>query len=165
MANTLIPDDAAPFTAPQWRDLQRRLMVLEQNQRDMLFLLRSLRYALHGERQKLSAETKRIHRAVIRMEPFSGLCPCCLETEVVDAAGQLIPPAEYDHFWGLAYSAPVHSWLICQPCHLALTNDRHLTWYRCLVARFRHYQAAVRAYTSAFSPRTPARMYTHPRTP
>jgi hypothetical protein len=88
-----------------------------------------------------------------------------METKVVDAAGRLIPPAEYDHFWGLAYSAPVHSWLICQPCHRVLTNDRHLTWYRSLVTRFRHYQAAVLAYTSAFGPRTPARMYIRPGKP
>jgi hypothetical protein len=46
-----------------------------------------------------------------------------------------------------------------------LTNDRHLTWYRSLVTRFRHYQAAVLAYTSAFGPRTPARMYIRPGKP
>jgi hypothetical protein len=165
MNNTLIPDDDAPSRSPDWQDLLRRLTVLEQNQRDMLFLLRSMRHSFHSERQTLSAETKRIHRAVIRMEPFSGSCPCCLETRVVDEAGRLIPPAEYDHFWGVAYSAPVHSWLICQACHRALTNDRHLTWYHRLITRFRRYQAAVQAYTSSFSHRTPARVYMPPRRP
>jgi hypothetical protein len=163
MNNTLIPDDDAPFTAPEWRDILRRLAVLEQNQRDMLFLLRSLRYALHGERQKLSARTKRIHCEVIRTEPYNGFCPCCMETKVVDAAGRLIPPAEYDHFWGLAYSAPVHSWLICRACHRALTNDQHLLWYHRLLTRFRPYQAAAEAYTKAFGQRTPVRIYSRRR--
>ena len=78
---------------------------------------------------------------------------------VVSADGTLIPPAEFDHFWGHAYSAPVHSWLICRPCHQELNNDQHLTWYYRLRARFRRYQAAAEAYTTAFGRRTPARMH------
>ena len=71
----------------------------------------------------------------------------------------MIPPVEFDHFWGPVYSAPVHSWLICRPCHLDLSNDRHLTWYNRLTMRFRRYQAAAEAYAAAFSRRTPARIY------
>src|SRR3954468_23090083 len=42
------------------QDLLRRFSVLEQNQRDMLFLLRSMRVALFNARVKLSPETRRI---------------------------------------------------------------------------------------------------------
>lgn len=136
-----------------------RLRVLEQNQRDMLFLLRTLRHALRVERLAISAQTRRLHREVIRLPPFNGLCPCCLHTEVVAADGSVIPPAEYDHFWGPTFSAPVHSWLICLPCHRELTTDGHLVWYRRLVSRFRQYQAAVEAHARAFGPRTPAKLY------
>jgi hypothetical protein len=140
------------------REVLRRLTNVEMNQRDILFLLRSLRHALQNNRVELSEETKRIHREVIRTEPYGGLCPCCLQTEVVAEDGSVIPPAEFDHFWGAVYSAPVHSWLICQPCHQELTNDRHLVWYYRL-SRFRRYQAAAEAYTRAFGHRTPARLY------
>jgi hypothetical protein len=153
------PDDDTPFENPDLRDLIRRFTTIEQNQRDMLFLLRSPRHALHNVRVELSPETRRIHREVIRMEPFIGLCPCCLETKVVSEDGALIQPVEFDHFWGRVYSAPVHSWLICRPCHQDLTNDPHLTWYSRLSTRFRRYQAAAEAYTAAFGHRTPARMH------
>jgi hypothetical protein len=159
------PDGATPFESTDMQDLLRRFTILEQNQRDMLFLLRSLRHALHNGRVELSPETRRIHREIIRMEPFNGVCPCCLETKVLSEDGAFISPVEFDHFWGPAYSAPVHSWLICRPCHQDLTNDRHLTWYARLTTRFRLYQAATEAYTAAFSSRTPARMHTSKRKP
>jgi hypothetical protein len=153
-----LPDDGTLGPNDLHRLLER-LSVLEQNQRDILFLLRSLRHALHNTRVELSPETRRIHREVVRMEPFNGRCPCCLDTRVVSEDGALIPPVEFDHFWGPVYSAPVHSWLICRPCHQDLTNDGHLTWYRLLTSRFRQYQAAVEAYSKAFGRRTPARLY------
>jgi len=157
MNTTDPPDGDTPFERADRQDLLRRFSVLEQNQRDMLFLLRSLRGALFNARVELSLETRRIHREVIRMEPFNGRCPCCLQTKIVSDDGTLIPPVEFDHFWGPVYSAPVHSWLICQRCHQDLTNDRHFTWYNRLTARFRRYQAATHAYTGAFGRRTPAR--------
>jgi hypothetical protein len=153
------PDGDTPSMNPDMADLLRRFTILEHNQRDMLFLLRSLRQALHNPRVELSPETRRIHREVIRLPPFNGLCPCCLQTQVVTADGELIPPVEFDHFWGPVYSAPVHSWLICRPCHQELSNDPHLVWYHRLWTRFRRYQAAAAAYTAAFGHRTPARMY------
>jgi hypothetical protein len=149
----------APSGGTDMQDLLRRLTILEQNQRDILFFLRSLRLALHNVRVELSPETRRIHREIIRIEPFNGRCPCCLQIKVVSDNGALIPPAEFDHFLGVVFSAPVHSWLICRPCHVALTNDRHLTWYDRLTTRFRRYQAAAEAYTVAFGNRTPARIY------
>jgi hypothetical protein len=158
MTDTFFPDDDTAFGHPERHALLHRLSVLEQNQRDILFLLRSLRHALYHGRVRFSPETRRIHREVIRLAPFNGLCPCCLETRVVDATGAVIAPAEHDHFFGASYNAPVHSWLICRPCHLALSNDRHLVWYHRLTTRFRRYQAAAQAYTAAFGHRTPARM-------
>jgi hypothetical protein len=56
---------------------------------------------LHNIRVELSPQTRRIHRAVIRLAPFNGHCPCCLKTKVVSDDGALIPPVEFDHFWGL----------------------------------------------------------------
>lgn len=165
MNTPLPPDELTPLAPIDMNELLRRLALLERNQRDILFLLRLLRHALRTHRVELSPETKRIHRAVIRMEPFNGLCPCCLETKVVAEDGRLIPPAEFDHFFGPVYSAPVHTWLICQPCHRALTNDRHLAWYDRLITRFRPYQAAVAAYARLFGRRTPARMHSGNRTP
>ncbi len=148
------------------QNLLRRLAAVEQNQiraehdrRDILFLLRTLHRALHNVRVELSPETKRIHRAVIRMPPFNGRCPACLETPVVSDRGVLLPPAEYDHFLGPVYNAPVHTWLVCRPCHRALSNDHHLVWYHRLTTRFRAYQAAAADYTAAFGHRTPARLY------
>ena len=157
--NDRCPFDDLPPDASQWPVLLRRLTVIEHNQRDILFLLRSLRPALHAVDTELSPHTRRIHRDVIRMAPFNGLCPCCLETPVVTSDGTLIPPVAFDHFFGPVYSAPVHSWLICQPCYRALNNDQHLTWHHRLITRFRRYQAAVAAYAGAFGRRTPARMY------
>ena len=165
MNTSFPPDGDAPVDSTDLRDLLRRFITLEQNQRDMLFLLRSLRPALHNVRVELSPETRRIHREVVRMPPFNGRCPCCLDTQVVAADGTLIPPVEFDHFWGPVYSAPVHSWLICRPCHLALTHDRHFTWYHRLTTAFRRYQAAAAAHTVAFGHRTPARMYRGKRRP
>jgi hypothetical protein len=152
-------DGDVPSEDTSMQDLLRRFATLEHNQRDILFLLRSLRTSLHNVRIEVSPETRRIHCEVIRMEPFNGLCPCCLETKIISEEGTLIPPSEFDHFWGPVYSAPVHSWLICRPCHQALTNDGHLTWYRRLTTRFRRYQAAAEAYTIAFGNRTPAKIY------
>ena len=163
MNTTFPPDGDAPFDSTNVQDLLRRFTILEQNQRDMLFLLRSLRHALHNTRVELSHETRRIHCEVIRMEPFNGLCPCCLETKIVSEDGTLIPPVEFDHFWGPVYSAPVHSWLICRPCHQDLNNDPHLVWYHRLSTRFRRYQAAAEAYTVAFGNRTPAKMHSRNR--
>ncbi len=158
--NTRFPlDGETPSESPDRSELLHRLTVIEQNQRDMLYLLRSLRTALHNVRVELSPETRRIHREVIRLEPYNGLCPCCLQTKVVSDEGGLIPPVEFDHFWGAVYSAPVHSWLICRACHQELHNDPHLTWYNRLRTRFRRYQAAAEAYTVAFGHRTPARMH------
>lgn len=160
LTNSLLAGGDPPSGTIDPRDLLHRLISLQQGQRDILFLLRSLRQALHNARVEVSPETRRIHRAVVRLSPFDGRCPCCLETKVVDDNGALMPRVEFDHFWGPVYNAPVHSWLICRPCHQDLTNDPHLTWYHCLTTRFRRYQAAVEAYTEAFSRRTPARMYT-----
>jgi hypothetical protein len=138
LMNTEIPPDGdAPPEGTDMQDLLRRLIIIEHNQRDILFFLRSLRLALHNVRVELSPETRRIHREIIRMAPFNGRCPCCLRTKVVSDQGALIPPVEFDHFFGSVYNAPVHSWLICQPCHQGLNNDRHLTWYRRLTTRFR----------------------------
>jgi hypothetical protein len=72
------------------QDLLRRFTIMEHNQRDILFLLRSLRLALHNVRVELSPETRRIHREIIRMEPFNGRCPCCLQTKVVSDQGALV---------------------------------------------------------------------------
>jgi hypothetical protein len=142
-----------------------RLTILKHNQGDMLYLLRTLRRALYNARVEVSSETRRIHRQIIRLAPYNGRCPCCLETQLVADNGALIGPVECDHFWGPVYSAPVHSWLICRPCHQELNNDSHLVWYRRLCTRFRPYQAAVHAYTMAFSQRTPARMHSARRKP
>ena len=77
---------------------------------------------------------------------------------MVSEDGRLIPPVEFDHFLSPVYSAPIHSWLICRPCHQQLTNDNHMLWYHKL-PRFRRYQAAAEAYTTAFGRHTPARIY------
>ena len=157
------PRDTAPLANPDFEALLDRLTTLEHNQRDMLFLLRTLRRALYNARVEISSETRRIHRQIIRLEPYNGRCPCCLETQVIADNGALIGPVEYDHFWGPVYSAPVHSWLICQPCHQQLNNDPHLVWYHRLHTRFRRYQAAAEAYTTAFGQRTPARLHSTKR--
>jgi hypothetical protein len=104
MNERFYPDGDAPSEGTDMQELLRRFIVLEHNQRDILFLLRSLRLALHNARVELSPETRRIHREVIRMEPFNGFCPCCLKIKVVSEEGTLIPPVEFDHFLGQSHS-------------------------------------------------------------
>lgn len=90
MNSSLLAGGNAPPGTIDPRDLLHRVISLEQGQRDILFLLRSLRHALYNTRAEVSPETRRIHRAVIRMPPFNGRCPCCLETRVVDDNGALM---------------------------------------------------------------------------
>ena len=89
MNNTVSSDGDAPSEGADMQDLLRRLIILEQNQRDALFFLRSLRLALHNARVELSAETRRIHREVIRMAPFNATPLRCIAGSSVGHATRI----------------------------------------------------------------------------
>ncbi len=48
-------------------------------------------------------------------------CPCCGLAEVVAQDGSVID-AEFDHFFSNQLPSAKHAWLICKPCHRALTD-------------------------------------------
>jgi len=62
--------------------------------------------------------------------------------DVLDAAGQRSPFAEYDHFYASSHPDPEHTWLICKPCHTGLTTGGVPRDQR--EAEFRAYQSKRR---------------------
>jgi hypothetical protein len=99
-----------------------------------------LRMELRYRRRNLRGATKRRH--LIDIRAMGGRCPCCASAEVLDAAGQRSPFAEYDHFYASSHPDPEHTWLICKACHTGLTTGRVPRDQR--EAEFRAYQSKRR---------------------
>jgi hypothetical protein len=71
------------------------------------------------QRRPILPKTKAaIIAAVIK---YGRHCPCCGEVEVVTPDGSVID-AEFDHFFSNQLPNAKHAWLICKPCHRALTD-------------------------------------------
>lgn len=94
-----------------------------------------VKHALLHRRRNLTAETKRVHVEAIKS--FGGRCPCCGEAEVVQGDQRSVF-AEFDHFYANSQPSAEHTWLICRPCHTALSTGRVSRDQR--EAEFRAYQ-------------------------
>jgi hypothetical protein len=84
-------------------------------------------------------------RRASRELPLSGA-----SAEVLDAAGQRSPFAEFDHFYASSHPDPEHTWLICKPCHTGLTTGRVSRDQR--EAEFRAYQSKRRRLAGQDAP-------------
>ncbi len=78
----------------------------------------SLERNLPQRRPILSKTKAAIVAAVIK---FGRHCPCCGLVEVVAPDGSVVD-AEFDHFFSNQLPSAKHAWLICKPCHRALTD-------------------------------------------
>jgi len=138
------PDAVYRAIAAEFRRLHRRLDVLDRHAADQMFLQTSAQEILLGSRRHFSAGTRGLLAAVLRDPPYGGLCPCCGETPVLDAAGLPVPGAEFDHAFHRGLNKPEHGWLVCQPCHREFTRGGYLVRFA-RIDRFRAFQAAVSA--------------------
>ncbi len=116
--------------------LDRAVSRIEIIAQDVAHLHMELRY----RRRNLRGATKRRH--LIDIRAMGGRCPCCASADVLDAAGQRSPFAEYDHFYASSHPDPEHTWLICKTCHIGLTTGRVPRDQR--EAEFRAYQSKRR---------------------
>lgn len=73
------------------------------------------------KRKELSEKTRRIHVQTVKRY-FSGRCPCCHQTQILDAAGNRLSEGEFDHFKSRSEAAPSHTWLICSDCNSELRD-------------------------------------------
>ena len=79
----------------------------------------TLEQRLPQRRREIGKMTRiRLADAILAL---GGRCPCCGLTEVVDADGAVLE-AEFDHFYSNQLPSEEHAWLICLPCHAALTS-------------------------------------------
>ena len=86
-------------------------------------------------RRRLTKATKDDHIQAVR--DMGGRCPCCSQATVV-ADGIKSRFSEFDHFYTCSKPSAEHTWLICAPCHQALTTGRTPRDQR--EAEFRSYQ-------------------------
>ncbi|MBL6459160.1 KilA-N domain-containing protein [Belnapia sp. T6] len=126
----------------QFRALHRRLDTVDRHAADLMFLLLSSQDLLLGKRRHFSSRSQAAIRAAVAAEPFEGQCPCCQQTPVLDAAGQPLAGAEFDHFFHRGLNRPEHGWLICAPCHTELTRGGYLVRFM-RMPEFRAFQGAV----------------------
>lgn len=70
-------------------------------------------------------------------EYFSGRCPCCHRTKILDEAGTLIDGVcEKDHFNGRDKIGVDDGWLVCRPCNSRLRNTTFKQTKRCAFDTF-----------------------------
>ncbi|MBB5696512.1 KilA-N domain-containing protein [Muricoccus pecuniae] len=130
--------------ARQFQAMNRRLDALERHVRDGLFLQLSAQDLLMGRRRHFTGRSQGLMLAVLRDPPYEGLCPCCGVHPVLDAVGERLPGAEYDHAFHRGLNRPEHGWLICGACHQDLTSGGYLVRFERSGA-FHAFQAAVSA--------------------
>lgn len=87
-------------------------------------------------RRSITETTRSIHVAALAV--MGGYCPCCGTSMVVGPDGRKMPFSEFDHFYQNSKPDAEHSWLICTPCHRALTTGNVQRSAR--EAEFRAYQ-------------------------
>lgn len=80
----------------------------------------TLEQRLPQRRREITKTTRlRLADAVLAL---GARCPCCGRVDVVDADGNVIGDAEFDHFYSNQLPSEEHAWLICSACHAALTT-------------------------------------------
>ena len=135
-------DPLLAHLAELFRQLHRRLDVLDRHAADQMFLQLSAQDLLLGKRRDFSGRSLATLLRVVAAEPFEGQCPCCGKTSVLSEAGRPVAGAEFDHFFHRSLNRPEHGWLICGVCHPELTHGGYLVRFM-RVPEFRAFQAAV----------------------
>lgn len=124
--------------------LHRRFDTLDRHAADLMTLQLSARDLLLGPRRHFSERSRAMILRAVRSEPFAGLCPCCGQQPVLDAAGQPRAGAEFDHFFHRGLNRPEYGWLVCRDCHAELTHGGYLARFA-RMPEFRAFQGAVLA--------------------
>jgi hypothetical protein len=135
-------DQLPPHLAKQFRQLHRRLDILDRHAADLMFLVLSSQDLLLGNRRPFSVRSQAAILRVAAAEPFVGRCPCCSHAPVLTEAGQPASGAEFDHFFHRGLNRPEHGWLVCTACHAELTHGGYLARFS-RMAEFRAFQTAV----------------------
>jgi hypothetical protein len=128
--------------AKQFRDLHRRLDILERHAADLMFLQLSAQELVLGNRRDFTERSQAIITKVVAAEPFEGQCPCCRNTPVLTEAGRPVPGAAFDHYFHRSLNRPEYGWLICAACHAELTYAGYLVRFL-RMPEFRAFQGAV----------------------
>ena len=126
----------------QFRDLHRRLDILDRHAADLMLLALAGQDLLLGERRKFSIMNRILMIRVVAAEPYGGQCPCCGQARVLSDDGQPVPGAQIDHFFHRGLNRPEHGWLICAACHGELTHGGYLVRFA-RMPEFRAFQARV----------------------
>lgn len=61
--------------------------------------------------------------AIVVWKFYSGSCPCCRKTHIVDDRREIKSVAHSDHFNGRERNDPGDGWLVCVGCNYRLTRD------------------------------------------
>lgn len=138
------------YVERQFDRLHRKLDHMDRHAADQMFLLVSAQELMFGRRRSFSERSRALMRTVIGAEPYEGQCPCCNAAPVLTAdpngsrgaENQPVEGAEYDHFFHRGLNRPEHGWLICQACHVELTQGGYLARFS-RMTDFRRFQAAV----------------------
>jgi len=135
--------------------LHRRIDTLDRHAADLMTLQLAARELLLGHRRPFSERSRGMILRAVAAEPHEGLCPCCGQNPVLDAAGQPRAGAEFDHFFHRGLNKPEYGWLVCRDCHAELTHAGYLARFA-RMPEFRAFQGAVLAQ------RPPARIRSRP---
>ena len=84
--------------------------------------IEDLRSRVPQRRREIKPETRQRHIAILIQ--LGCRCPCCGSKIVVSASGDVLDGAEFDHYYANQLASDDHTWLICKPCHDALTQER-----------------------------------------
>jgi hypothetical protein len=93
----------AAWFSDQYRALDRVASRIDTIAEDVAHLKQEMRY----RRRNLRGATNR--RQLVDIRAMGGRCPCCASAEVLDAAGQRSPFAEYDQFYASSHPDPEHT--------------------------------------------------------
>ena len=158
-------DPLMRYVERQFEQLHRKLDHINRHAADQMFLLVSAQDLMFDRRRSFSERSRALMRAAISAEPYKGQCPCCNTVPVLTGENQPVEGAEYDHFFHHGLNRPEHGWLICQACHVELTQGGYLVRFS-RMDDFRRFQAAVLDARARFSgPRTHARLSDRPLRP
>lgn len=120
----------------EYKQLER----IEQQQIMIIETLRDLRVSFAIPRKPLSQSTKQAHCRTI-LARRNGFCPCCELATVVATNGEIVPGAEFDHWYRRDRNGTEETWLVCGSCNERLNNPSYKAVKHSL---FVAYQQAVR---------------------
>jgi len=124
MEGKLVPAGAATLSE---RDLERLTEQTKQIIAPVIDGLHALTERVDSleknlpQRRNILPKTKDVIIKVL--QALGRRCPCCGLVEVIDENGKVVN-AEFDHFFSNQLPSQKHAWLICKPCHDALTAGK-----------------------------------------